>query len=161
MRFRAILEGVQDSSATFVRVPAVLMKNFGGRIRVPVRVRIKGVGHRTTICDMGMGPMIGIPAAMRKEAAIERGRRITVSLEVDKDERTVEVPADFARAMRAAERRVFDSLAYSHRKEYVQWIDAAKQLETRLRRIEKARAKLRERPYPRSRGIKRKSEPVI
>jgi len=47
--------------------------------------------------------------------------------------------------MRPPERRAFDAMPYSHRKEYVQWIEAAKKPETRLRRIEQAREKLRER----------------
>ncbi len=119
------------------------MKRFGGRVRVPVCVTINGVQHRTTICNMGMGPMIGVPAAMRTAADVGRGRRITVSLEVDEKERTVEIPRDLARAMSAGERRVYDNLSYSHRKEYALWIEDAKKLETRARRIAKVRAKLK------------------
>jgi hypothetical protein len=144
LRFDALLEGAEDSSATFVRVPASVMKKFGGRIRVPVRVNINGAQHRTTICNMGTGPMIGVPREMRIAAGLERGHRVKVSLEVDRDERTVEVPPELAKVLPVAERRAFDSLAYSHRKEYVQWIDGAKKPETRLRRIEQVRAKLRE-----------------
>lgn len=66
-------------------------------------------------------------------------------LEVDEKERTVDLPLDFAKAMTPVERRVYDALAYSHRKEYVLWIEDAKRPETRLRRIEQARVKLRER----------------
>lgn len=143
--FRALLRGVQDSSATFVLVPTRVMREFGGRIRVPVRITVNGVDHRTTICDMGTGPAIGIPAAMRSAAGIDRGERIGVALEVDQEKRTVDLPRDFAKAMTPAERRVYDALAYSHRKEYVLWIEDAKKPETRLRRIEQARSKLRER----------------
>lgn len=143
--FRALLQGVEASSATFVLVPARVMQEFGGRIRVPVRITVNGAEHRTTICDMGTGPAIGIPAAMRSAAGIRRGDRIAVTLDVDKEERTVDLPRDFAKAMTAAERRIYDALAYSHRKEYVLWIEDAKRPETRLRRIEQARLKLRER----------------
>ena len=152
-RFRGVLQGSDDSSATYVLVPAPVMKTFGGRVRVPVRMTINGVEHRTTICNMGMGPMLGVPAAVRKAAAVERGRRITVELDVDAAERTVEVPRDLARALSAAERRAFDGMSYSHRREYVLWIDDAKRPETRTRRIELARTKLSERrqarPKPR------------
>jgi uncharacterized protein YdeI (YjbR/CyaY-like superfamily) len=57
----------------------------------------------------------------------------------------VAVPEFFAKAMTEAERKAFDSMSYSHRKEYVDWIAAAKKIETRDRRVEKAREKLRER----------------
>jgi bifunctional DNA-binding transcriptional regulator/antitoxin component of YhaV-PrlF toxin-antitoxin module len=143
--FRALLQGVEDSSATFVLVPTRVMREFGGRTRVPVRIAINGVEHRTTICNMGTGPAIGIPATIRRTAGIARGDRIAVALEVDQQERTVDLPRDFAKAMTPAERRVYDTLAYSHRKEYVFWIEDAKKPETRIRRIEQARAKLRDR----------------
>jgi hypothetical protein len=142
--FRAVLEGVESSSATYVRVPASVLATFGGRIRVPVRMKINGTEHRTTVCDMGMGPMLGVPAAVRRAAKVERGDRLTVSIELDRDLRTVEIPPDFAKAMKARERRAYDGMSYSHRKEYVQWIEAAKRAETRARRIALAVEKLRE-----------------
>ncbi|MGA8532948.1 MAG: YdeI/OmpD-associated family protein [Candidatus Tumulicola sp.] len=147
-RVRAKLEGSDDSTATYARIPPATMRAFDGRIRVPVRVTLNGVTWRTTICNMGAGPMIGVSAAVRKAAGIERGDGITFELERDTEVRTVELPPDFARALRAAERRAYDAMSYSHRKEYVQWIDAAKKPETRLRRIEKAREKLRESRRP-------------
>jgi|HubBroStandDraft_4_1064222.scaffolds.fasta_scaffold00026_3 bifunctional DNA-binding transcriptional regulator/antitoxin component of YhaV-PrlF toxin-antitoxin module len=143
--FRAVLEGVEDSSGTYVRVPDAVLRALGGRARVPVRIVVKGVEHRTSVADMGMGPMIGIPAAIRRAAGIERGDRIGVSIEADRLERTVDVPPDFAKAMKAAQRRTYDAMSYSHRKEYVQWIEAAKKPETRKRRIALAIEKLCER----------------
>lgn len=94
---------------------------------------------------MGAGPMVGVTAATRKAAGIERGDRVTVSIEEDTAERTVDVPADFAKAMTKAQRNAYNSMSYTHRKEYVQWIEAAKKQETRLRRIGVARTKLDER----------------
>ena len=126
-------------------VPPSVMKRFGGRIRVPVRATINGVTWRTTIANMGEGPMIGVTAATRKATGIDRGDRVIVSLEEDTAERTVEVPVDFAKAMTKAQRNAYESMSYTHRKEYVQWIGAAKRPETRLRRIGVACAKLDER----------------
>jgi Domain of unknown function (DUF1905)/Bacteriocin-protection, YdeI or OmpD-Associated len=144
MKFRAELIGT-TSSGSYVVVPPNVMKRFGGRTRVPVRATINGVTWRTTIANMGAGPMIGVTASTRKGAGIARGDRVTISIEEDKDERTVEVPADFAKAMNKAQRWAYDSMSYTHRKEYVQWIEAAKKPETRMRRIAKALAKLDER----------------
>lgn len=124
-------------------VPNAVTKGFGGRIRVPVVVTIKGVSHRTTICNMGLGPMIGIPAAVRTAARIAPGDRIVVCLRADREERTVAMPADFSNALSAAQRSTFDRLAYTHRKEYVEWIEQARKPETRARRIQQVREKLR------------------
>lgn len=143
--FKGELEGSTRSSGTYIVVPPAILKCFGGRIRVPVRATINGVTWRTTIADMGAGPMIGVTAATRQAAGIERGDRITIQIEEDEEERTVDVPADFAKAMKKAQRNAYDSMAYTHRKEYVQWIEAAKKPETRARRIALACTKLTER----------------
>lgn len=121
------------------------MNEFGGRIRVPVVMTIRNVAHRTTICDMGLGPMLGIPGSVRRAAGVDRGAHVIVSIDEDKQERTVTIPADLNRAMTAAERRVFDGMAYSHRKEYVLWIEDAKKPDTRARRVDRVREQLRER----------------
>ncbi len=50
------------------------------------------------------------------------------------------VPEDFRRAL-ARDRKAketFEKFAYTHRKEYVQWIESAKKPETRERRIAEA-----------------------
>lgn len=55
-------------------------------------------------------------------------------------DKTLEVPADLLSALQsnAAAKANFENFAYSHRKEYVQWINEAKRGETRTRRIEQA-----------------------
>lgn len=145
LTFKAKIDGVPNASGTFVLIPPSVMKRFGGRIRVRVCATINGVTWRTTIANMGAGPMIGVTAATRNAAGIERGDRVTVKLEEDKEERTVILPADFRKAMSKVQRKAYDSMSYTHRKEYVQWIEAAKKPETRTRRIAKALGKLEER----------------
>lgn len=83
------------------------------------------------------------PVHMRSRCA--RRDRDRITLEVERAERTVDDPSDLAGAMRTVERRAFDAMSYSHRKEYVDWIQAAKKPETRLRRIRKACEQLHER----------------
>lgn len=58
-------------------------------------------------------------------------------------DKTIETPPDLEKALKKAKvLTYFNSLAYSHRKEYIQWIDSAKKEETRLRRIGQAIEKL-------------------
>ncbi|MEO7617441.1 MAG: YdeI/OmpD-associated family protein [Candidatus Saccharibacteria bacterium] len=60
-------------------------------------------------------------------------------VELDDKPRDVEVPADFAVALKAANLHDrFDAIAYSHRKEYIVWIESAKREETRASRLTKA-----------------------
>ena len=56
--------------------------------------------------------------------------------ERDTAERTVPVPDDLRAALDAAGLGVaFDALSFSHRREYVRWIDEAKKPDTRARRV--------------------------
>ena len=54
--------------------------------------------------------------------------------------RTVKVPDDLARALRANSkaRATFEGFTYSHKKEYVEWIEGAKRETTRANRLEQA-----------------------
>ncbi len=56
----------------------------------------------------------------------------------------VAVPADLAAALGqdAEAQTFFDQLAFTHRKEWVHWVEAAKKVETRAARITKAVASL-------------------
>ncbi len=67
-------------------------------------------------------------------------------MEVDEEPRVVEVPEDFARALAGNEaaKKAFEKMSYSHKREYVEWINEAKKNETRQRRIAKAIEKLLE-----------------
>jgi uncharacterized protein YdeI (YjbR/CyaY-like superfamily) len=60
-------------------------------------------------------------------------------------DKTIIIPEDAAKAFEKAKvLAYFDSLAFSHRKEYVQWIESAKKEETRTKRIEQAIEKLKD-----------------
>ncbi len=113
---------------------------------MPIRVTINGVTYRSTIADMGTGPVIPVRREIRNAAGVERNDRLTVTIEEDRAKRTVTVPAYLKKAMNARERAIFDALAYSHRKEYVEWVADAKKPETRARRIAKVLDVLRRRP---------------
>ena len=60
-------------------------------------------------------------------------------------DKTIVTPEDAIKAFKKAKvLAYFDSLAFSHRKEYVQWIESAKKEETRTKRIEQAIEKLKD-----------------
>jgi uncharacterized protein YdeI (YjbR/CyaY-like superfamily) len=68
-------------------------------------------------------------------------------LERDDAPREVDVPAELAAALAAAEpelRAAFDALAFTHRREYAEWVGEAKRDQTRLTRAAKAVDMLRD-----------------
>ncbi|MBA4240522.1 MAG: hypothetical protein C0448_07345 [Sphingobacteriaceae bacterium] len=64
---------------------------------------------------------------------------------IESKDKTIVNPEDVVKAFKKAKvLAYFDSLAFSHRKEYIQWIESAKKEETRTRRIEQAIEKLQD-----------------
>jgi uncharacterized protein YdeI (YjbR/CyaY-like superfamily) len=82
---------------------------------------------------------------MREAMRIAIGDRIVVKLELDTAERVVDVPDELSRALRKDPdaKRVFDGLAFTHRREYAQWVAGAKKEDTRVSRVEKTLAMLK------------------
>lgn len=116
------------------------VSSLGGDAKAfPVKVTVKGVTVALRVARMGGENLIGFSKAARTEAGVEIGARHKVVIERDAGERTVDVPADLAKALRGGHvDKQFAALAYSHRKEYVRWIEEAKKPETRARRISQA-----------------------
>ena len=56
------------------------------------------------------------------------------------------MPTDLADALATdpAARKIFDGLPFTHRKEYVRWIEEAKKAETRQTRVAKTLSKLKD-----------------
>ncbi len=101
---------------------------------------IDGHPFNSSIAPMGGGThLLGLHKA-REIIGKSVGDSVKIVLEADTEERTVAVPEDFRRAL-ARDRKAketFEKFAYTHRKEYVQWIESAKKPETRERRIAEA-----------------------
>jgi uncharacterized protein YdeI (YjbR/CyaY-like superfamily) len=84
--------------------------------------------------------------ANRHAAGVETGDEVEVELEFDPEPRVVAEPADFARALKTdpIARTAYDRLPDGRKREHVRAIESAKKPETRVRRIEKALATLRD-----------------
>ncbi len=128
------------SGGAYIEIPFDVEAAFGKK-RVPVKATFDGVDYRGLVTRMG-GPhhILIVVKEIRERTGKQAGDRIRVTLEEDTDPRVLDVPADFNAAVdgEARARTAFDALSYSHRREYVQWIDSAKREETRAQRIAKA-----------------------
>ncbi len=134
-----------DGGGAFVEVPPEVVAALGGGGRIKVRARFDGVDYRGSVVTMGDAKVLGVLKAIRKQLAKAPGDRLTVELERDDEERRVDVPDDLASALvQAGEREAFDRLSFSHRREYVAWIDEAKKPETRARRIAQTVERIRD-----------------
>jgi hypothetical protein len=138
LAFTATLE-LAGKTATGMTVPADVIERLGAGKRPPVKVTINGHTWRSTVAVMGGRFMLGVAAEHRAAAGVAAGDRLKVRLELDAEPRTVDVPADLAKALKAAgATEAFERLSFTLRKEHVRAIEEAKKPETRKRRIEKA-----------------------
>lgn len=89
---------------------------------------------------MGGRFLVPLNAENRAAAGVVAGDEVDVDIMLDAAPREVTIPADLADALAGddADRRFFDGLAYTHRKEWVRWIEEAKRPETRSTRVAKA-----------------------
>jgi hypothetical protein len=122
-----------------------------GAKRFPVRATVNGYTWRTSVARMGGEFLLGLNREVRQGAGAEAGDTVEVEIELDDVPREVDVPEALASALAAdpAAKQAFDSLAYTHRKEYARWIAEAKRDETRERRVGEALARLRQGKPPR------------
>jgi hypothetical protein len=143
--FTAAVQSPEGTGATsFIEVPEGVVAALGPRRRPPVRVTLKGYTYRTTVAVYGGRSYLGVRKEIRDAAGVVFDEPIDVAIEVDDEPRTVVLPDDLAQrlAARAELQVAFDRCSYTQRKEYVDWVTAAKQSETRQRRIEQVLAKL-------------------
>jgi hypothetical protein len=135
-RFRAELK-FEGKTATYIEVPLDVRAVFG-REWAPVRGTVNGAPLRSTIAKYGDSYFLPVNREVREDAGAAAGETVEVELELDTKPRTVRVPKDLASALDDKARAAFDRMSYTHRKEYVEWIEEAKRDETRRRRIAKA-----------------------
>ena len=134
-RFTVELERT-GKTATMFRVPFDLKEAFG-RARPPVRITIRGHTWRTTpgVYD-GVGHIV-VNRAVKAATGADAPDRVQVTMELDTAPRTVSVPRDLRAALAAAPeaKAAFAGMSFTHRREYVEWVEEAKRQETRARRI--------------------------
>jgi hypothetical protein len=138
LEFTVKLEG-RGTSVSWLNPPFEVVEVFGTRARVPVRGTINGFPFRSSLMPMGGCHGMPINQALRKGAGVEDGDTISVVMERDDAERTVEVPAILKKelAKNKTAQANWEELSFTSQKEIALSINGAKQEETRARRLAK------------------------
>jgi hypothetical protein len=139
LEFTVKLEG-RGTSVSWLNPPFDVVEVFGTRARVPVRGTINGFPFRSSLMPMGGCHGMPINQALRKGAGLEGGDTVSVVMERDEAERTVELPQVLKKelAKSKAAQANWEKLSFTSQKEIVLSINGAKQEETRVRRLAKA-----------------------
>ncbi len=126
-----------------IQVPEEIMQKLDAGKQPLVRVTINKYTYRSAVAVMGGKYMISFNPDHRKAAGVQAGEEADVTLEVDLEPRTVEIPKDLKDALTKANvLAAFEKTAPSMKKEYVRQVEEAKAQETRERRIKKIVEKL-------------------
>jgi hypothetical protein len=144
MKFKTTLKQAEGSTATGIVIPDEVLAALGAGKKPQVKMVVNGYAYRSTVATINGAYMVGFSADHRAASGIKGGDRIEVSIELDTEPRTVELPADFQAALDAdaQARATFDKLSNSLKSYHVSQVTGAKTEETRQRRIEKSIATL-------------------
>ncbi len=141
INFTTIIQRSNNAPNTWawIEFPYDLKETFGVGNLIPVTVTFdKKVTYSGSIAKMGKGAQIVVRKDVRTDLSKGPGDKVEVAIVLDDKPRKIEVAEDIKSSLVAAGYwEVFDKLAFSHRKEYVQWIEGAKKPETRAARIQK------------------------
>ena len=142
--FKAIIQNAGGGGA-FVEVPFDVEEAFGSK-KPKIKAMIEGVPYRGLLVRMG-GPnhMLIILKGIREQIGKTFGDEVKVTVEPDTEPRVIEIPKDLMKELKKdpEAKAFFDKLSYTHRKEYVRWVEEAKKAETRQSHIVKTIEMLR------------------
>jgi len=124
---------------TYIEISAVQAKKINPGVKVGYRV--KGKLDNFPFDKMALLPMGGgrfilpLKASIRKVIAKRQGDVLTVEMELDK--RQVQPSADFMKCLREDSEALqfFYTLPGSHQRYFSKWIDEAKTIQTKAKRI--------------------------
>jgi hypothetical protein len=143
-KFRTKLLGVPGYRGAAVTPPFDVPAVFGSK-RVPIKGTVNKFPFRSTLCNMGGDYFFVVNKAMREGGKCEAGDMADIVIERDRAERKVDVPAYIKKviATNKTAQKTWDSLSFTHQKEWVRAIDEAKKEETKISRVEKMMTALR------------------
>lgn len=138
IQFKAIIKQHGSMNAAFVEFPFSTQELFNKKGQVKIKAIFdEKVEYRGSLAKMKSDcHMLGLTQEIRKQLGKTFGDEISVSLTEDLEERTVEIADDILTVFHEnpEAKTLFDKMSYTHRKEYIRWINEAKKPETREKR---------------------------
>jgi len=135
-KFNTIVKSEGKTAAGIV-VPPEIVEALGSGRNPKVKVSVNGYTFRGTVQVSNGRFMLSFSSDKREASGVKGGDQVEVTVELDTEPRTVEVPEDLRAALsaKAGAMKAFEALSYSRRKEFVRQVNEAKAQETRARRI--------------------------
>lgn len=122
----------------YVDIPFDVEKEFGSK-RPKIKAWIGGIEYRGILARMKTpNSILIVLKEIRTKLNVEEGDLLHIEIQKDIEERLIEIPSYFKAALLKENLlSYFENLAFTHRKEFVRWLENAKKDETKKRRLEK------------------------
>ena len=145
-KFQATIQSAGGGGA-YILFPYDTQQEFATKAKIPIQARIAGIPYRGSLMPYGLPQhMMPILKAIRHQSGKDIGDSIEVELWKDDQPKTVELPSNFQSLLeQEGLQPFFNSLSYTHRKEYIRWITEAKTEATKTKRLTKAIEMLKQR----------------
>lgn len=138
IQFTTIIKQNGEMNAAYVEFPFSTEKLFGKKGQVRIKATFDNtIEYRGSLAKMKSDcHILGLTQDIRKQLGKTFGDKVSVSLIEDQEERIVEIAEDIAVVFdeNPKAKEIFDRMSYTHRKEYIRWINDAKKTETREKR---------------------------
>jgi hypothetical protein len=145
IRFDATLYTMDEW--TILRLPEKASEKLPSRGQVAVQGTINGHGFQTVLePDGNFGHWMRIDEKQKQTAAISAGDTATLEIDPLKDWPEPQVPQDLETAVAAAPQKIRDlwrDITPMARWEWVRWVNATKNYDTRKRRVEVSISKMK------------------
>jgi uncharacterized protein DUF1905/bacteriocin resistance YdeI/OmpD-like protein len=143
-RFHATLSTIGTS--TVLRLPESASKNLPSRGQVAVHGTINGAEFQTVLePDGNSGHWMRVDDTLQRAAGISAGDTAMLDIEVTKDWPEPGVPEDLATALASAPQNIqnmWNEITPMARWEWVRWVNATKNPDTRRRRVDVSISKM-------------------
>lgn len=144
IRFDARLDSIDKTA--ILRLPEKASMKLPSRGQVAVRGMLNGHGFQTVLePDGAFGHWMRIDAKLRRAAVLNAGDTATLEIEALEDWPEPNVPEDLESALAAAPQKIQDlwrQITPMARWEWVRWINATHNPDTRKRRVEVSISKM-------------------
>ncbi len=145
IRFDATLSTL--GASTVFRLPEAASKDLPSRGQVSVHGTINGVEFQTVLePDGNSGHWMRVDDTLQHDAGISAGDTATLDIEVTQEWPEPGVPQDLAAALAAAPQKIqalWNEITPMARWEWVRWVNATKNPDTRKRRVEVSISKMK------------------
>ncbi len=114
MKFHTTIKQ-NEKTATGIPIPDEVIEALGAGRKPPVKLIVNGYTYRSTVATVGGTFMVGFNSDHRAASGLRGGDEIDVEIQVDREPRMVDIPADLTAALDAEPkaRQTFDKLSNS------------------------------------------------